>query len=61
MKSPKSKSMNVDLTAQSHELPKKKESAVYFSGETQNTVVYHITYWEWQRFMALVRKHSNWD
>lgn len=53
--------MNVDLTAQSHELPKKKESAVYFSGETQNTVVYHITYWEWQRFMALVRKHSNWD
>lgn len=30
MKSPKSKSMNVDLTAQSHELPKKKRKCGLF-------------------------------
>lgn len=60
-KTPKSEGMSVDLAALSPLDCKKKD--FYFSGQTQNTVIYYIIYahQEWQRFMALVKKRSNWD
>lgn len=61
---PKSKGLSVDLAALSPMSWKSKKEGFDFPGQTQNTVIYYMiyAYWEWQRFMALLKKKcSNWD